>query len=73
MQAVRWINGREKPNGLVVTVPGAKGWLDKVVKAIEEGVPLLLENMKDSIEAIIDNLVARAYVKKGTKLQVCLS
>uniref|UniRef100_A0A7S2NI24 Dynein heavy chain n=1 Tax=Haptolina brevifila TaxID=156173 RepID=A0A7S2NI24_9EUKA len=72
MQAVKWIMGREKANGLITTVPGAKGWLDKVVRAIEEGVPLLLENMKDVIEAILDNLVARAYVRKGTKMQVAL-
>jgi len=72
MQAVKWIMGREKPNGLIMTVPGAKGWLDKVVQGLEEGLPLLLENMKDSIEAILDNLVARAYVKKGTKIQVAL-
>ena len=44
MQAVAWIYGREKPNGLVSTVPGAKGWLNKVAKALEQGVPLLLED-----------------------------
>jgi dynein heavy chain len=72
MQAVAWIYGREKPNGLVSTVPGAKGWLNKVAKALEEGVPLLLENMNSVVEAILDNLVARAYVRKGTKVQVYL-
>jgi len=72
MQAVKWIMGREKANGLIVSVPGAKAWLDKVVQALEEGVPLLLENMRDQVEAILDNLVARAYVRKGTKLQVAL-
>jgi len=72
MQAVAWIVGREKNNGLIVAVPGSKGWLDKVVSAIETGVPVLLENMKDAIEAILDNLVARAYVRKGTKMQVAL-
>jgi dynein heavy chain len=72
MQAVRWIIGHEKANGLVTTVPGAKGWLDKVVGALEAGNSLLLENMGDTIEAILDNLVARAYVRKGSKLQVNL-
>ena len=72
MQAVVWIAGREKPNGLISCVPGSSGWLDKVVRAIEEGVPLLLENVPASIEAILDNLVARAYVRKGTKVQVNL-
>ena len=72
MQAVAWINGREKPNGLVTTVPGAKGWLNKVAKALEEGLPLLLENLNSVVEAILDNLVARAYVRKGTKVQVYL-
>jgi len=72
MQAVQWIVGRETKNDMITTVPGVKGWLDKVAKALEEGVPLLLENVKDSIEAILDNLVARAYVRKGTKVQVYL-
>ena len=40
MQAIKWIIGREKSNNLIMTVPGAKGWLDKVVQALEEGVPL---------------------------------
>merc|ERR1719502_462847 len=31
-----------------------------------------MENVPASIEAILDNLVARAYVRKGTKLQVYL-
>ena len=57
---------REEPNGLISVVPGAKGWLDKVIRALEEGLPLLLENMKETIEAILDNVVARAYVKKGS-------
>ena len=72
LQAVVWIRGREDPNGLISVVPGAKGWLDKVIRALEEGLPLLLENMKESIEAILDNVIARAFVKKGTKLQVAL-
>ena len=72
LQAVVWIRGREEPNGLISTVPGAKGWLDKVIRALEEGLPLLLENMKESIEAILDNVVARAFIKKGTKLCVAL-
>ena len=72
LQAVVWIRGREDANGLISTVPGNKGWLDKVIRALEEGLPLLLENLKDSIEAILDNVVARAYVKKGSKFQVYL-
>ena len=72
LQAVVWVRGREESNGLLSVVPGAKGWLDKVIRALEEGLPLLLENMKETIEAIIDNVVARAFIKKGLKLQVYL-
>ena len=77
MQAVKWIVGHEKSNGLLTTVPGPRArigrdWRDKVVNALEEGVPLLLENMKDSIEGVLGNLVARAYIKSGSKLQVAL-
>ena len=59
LQAVVWIAGREEPNGLIRLVPGSKGWLDKVIRSLEEGLPLLLENMKDH-RGDLDN-VARAF------------
>jgi hypothetical protein len=50
MQAVAWINGREKPNGLVTTVPGTKGWLNMV---LEEGVPLLLGSLNSVVLVLL--------------------
>ena len=68
LQAITWIIGREEKNGLVRMTLGSKGYLDKVIRALEEGLPLLIENMAESIEAVLDNVIARAYIKKGSKI-----
>ena len=72
LQAINWIVGREEPNGLVRLSLGQKSYLDKVVRALEDGLPMVIENMGESIDAVLDNMIARAFSKKGSKLQVKL-
>jgi dynein heavy chain len=72
LQAVAWIGQREEPNGLIRLTLGSKGYLDKVIRSLEEGLPLLIEKMGESIDAVLDNVIARAFIKKGSKLQVKL-
>ena len=72
LQAIEWIQTREEPNGLIKLTLGSKNYLDKVARAMEEGLPLLIENMGESIDAVLDNMVARAFTKKGSKLGVKL-
>ena len=35
---------------------------------MEEGLPLMIENMGEHIDAVLDQMVARAFTKKGSKL-----
>jgi len=72
LQAINWIAGREEPNGLVRLTLDQKNYLDKVVRALEEGLPMVIENMGEEIDAVLDNMIARAFIKKGSKLQVKL-
>ena len=72
LQAIVWISNREEPNGLVKLTLGSKNYVDKVARAMEEGLPLLIENMGETIDAVLDNMVARAFTKKGSKLGVKL-
>ena len=72
LQAIVWLVQRETPNGLIKLTLGSKGYLDKVARGMEEGLPIMIENMGEGIDAVLDNMVARAFTKKGTKLGVKL-
>ena len=44
-----------------------RNYLDKVVRGLEEGLPLLIENLGMSLDAVLGNMVARAFIRKGDK------
>ncbi|KAJ1635860.1 flagellar outer dynein arm heavy chain beta [Pavlovales sp. CCMP2436] len=70
LQGVTWIKQREEKNGLVVTGLGAKGYIDKVIRAMQEGLPILLENIGENIDAVLEPVIARSFIKKGRKLMI---
>ena len=45
LQAIVWLVQRETPNGLIKLTLGSKGYLDKVARGMEEGLPIMIENM----------------------------
>jgi len=72
LQGIGWIRKREEKNNLLITRLGQKGMLDKLERAIENGEPVLLENLQESIEAVLGPIVGRQYFKKNRKLHVAL-
>jgi dynein heavy chain len=68
LQGISWIRGRETPNGLVSCQQSFGGYLDMMAKAMEEGIPMLLEKCGQAFDAVMENVLARATIAKGRKL-----
>lgn len=47
-----------------------KGYIDKVISCIENGKPLLIENLPDDIDAVLEPVVGRLTMRRGQNLVV---
>ena len=70
LQGIKWITGKEEKHGLVIIQQSQHKYIDKVINAIENGLPLMIENLPDDIDAVLDPVVSRALIKKGRNLLV---
>lgn len=70
MQGIRWVMNREEPNGLTIIQQSQKGYIDKVINCIENGKPLLIENLPDDIDAVLDPVVGKMTMRRGQNLVV---
>lgn len=61
---------REEANGLTIIQQSQKGYIDKVIACIENGRPLLLENLPDDIDAVLDSVVGKQTMKRGQNLVI---
>lgn len=72
LQGIVWIKEREAKNNLFITRLGQKGMLDKLERCIENGEPVLIENLEESIDAVLGPIVGRQFFRKARKLNVKL-
>jgi len=70
LQGIAWIKERESKNSLQVVRMGAPKTVDQMEKAIENGYSVLIENMAESIDAVLMPVVTRSTYKKGRSLYV---
>lgn len=70
LQGIRWIMNREEEHGLTIIQQSQKGYIDKVIQCIENGKPLLIENLPDDIDAVLDPVVGKMTMKRGQNLVV---
>ena len=63
-QANKWIKNKKSADGLVVVNPNAADMLRSLENAIQFGTPVLLEDVKESIDPVLEPLLARAFRKK---------
>ena len=69
LQGIKWIKTRYGDNLKVIRL-GQKGYLDKIESAISLGDVLLMENIEESIEAVLDALLGRNTIKKGKAIKI---
>lgn len=72
LQGILWIKERESKNNLQVTRMGASNMLQVMERAIEAGHSVLVENMGETIDAVLNPIITRSTFKKGRSLYVKL-
>ena len=65
MQGIRWIKNREEANGLVILQQSQPKYVDKVLNCIENGIPLMLENLPVDLDAVLDPVLGKQTIKRG--------
>lgn len=71
LQGQKWIRGKEG-NELKVIQLSQKGWLKNIEMAVTNGNILMIEALGQEIDAVLDPLLSRQFVKKGKLLTVKL-
>ena len=67
-----FVRERESKNSLVVTRMGANNMMTVMERAIEAGQSVLIENMGESIDAVLNPVITRSTFKKGRNMYVKL-
>jgi dynein heavy chain len=69
LQGVTWIKNREGSKLKTVRL-GAKGYLDAIEKAVSSGDVVLIEDIQESIDAVLNPLLGRETIKKGKYIKM---
>ena len=65
LQGITWLKEREKASNLQVTRLSNNRMVKILEAAIESGNPVMIENLENSIDAVIQPVYARAIIKRG--------
>ena len=65
LQGIAWIKEREAKNNLHVVRMGAPKTVTVIERAIEAGESVLIENMEETIDAVLNTVVTRSVTKRG--------
>jgi dynein heavy chain len=65
LQGLKWIKSRYNENMKVLRLT-KRNYLDNIELAISNGEILLLENIMETIDAVLDPILGRVLIKKGT-------
>lgn len=55
---------------MVILRLNQKGFMDNLEEAIREGRTVLLENIEESLDAVLDPLLERAFIRKGKFIKI---
>ncbi|CAG7823312.1 unnamed protein product [Allacma fusca] len=69
LQGVKWIKSVYGTELRVIRL-GQKGYLDVIVESITQGHRVLVENIMESVEPVLEPLLARNLIKKGTAIKL---
>ena len=69
LQGIKWIKNRYGKDLTTIRL-GPPGYLDIVEKCIINGTVLLIENMPEDVEPVLDSLLGRQLIKKGTAVKL---
>ncbi|XP_029930046.1 dynein heavy chain 11, axonemal [Myripristis murdjan] len=69
LQGIKWIKSRCGSSLKVVSL-GQKGYVDVIEQAVVTGDTVLIENLEETIDPVIDPLLGRHTIKKGSCIKV---
>eukprot|EP00965_Chrysotila_dentata_P196733 6177762-Pleurochrysis_carterae.AAC.2 len=69
----RWVREVERPNGLISIQPSRRGAQKLVEGALREGLPVLVEVVGESLDALLEPVVRKSIVAKGRKALMSLA
>ncbi|BFF92572.1 dynein beta chain ciliary [Drosophila madeirensis] len=69
LQGIKWVKNKYGA-GLVVLRLTQRGYLDQVEKAVSNGNVLLIENIGENVDPVLNPLLGRQLIKKGTILKI---
>ena len=65
LQGIRWIKNKFGEKLKIIQLSKAN-YINDVEHCIENGIPLMIENLQEDIDAVLDPVVARQTIKVGT-------
>ncbi|CAG9859865.1 unnamed protein product [Phyllotreta striolata] len=68
-QGIKWIKSKYG-DALTSVRPTARGYIEKMEKCISKGEICLLENIGESVESVLDNILGRVLIKRGTVVKI---
>lgn len=69
LQGIKWIK-QKFGDQLRILRLSHKNYLDTIERAITKGETLLIENIDESVDAVLDPLLGRVLIKKGTIMKI---
>lgn len=72
LQGISWLREKEKDNSLKITRLSYKDMIRVIGNSIEMGYSVILENLEESIDAVLAPVVGRNAIKRGKKLYMKL-
>merc|ERR1719253_1186424 len=72
LQGIVWIKNKETENGLQITRMGHSKMVNTFEVSLDQGKSVLIENMAETIDAVLMPVVSRNTIKRGAKKLVKL-
>ncbi|GAB6022905.1 Dynein heavy chain 9, axonemal [Chamberlinius hualienensis] len=69
LQGVKWLKQRHQGN-LTCLQFGQKGFYEQIETAVKQGSTTLIENIGETIDPMLDPLLGRITIKKGTAIKI---
>lgn len=69
LQGLKWIKQKFGDKLIVLRLTN-RGYLDVIEQAISNGDTLLIENIEETVDAVLDPLLGRILIKKGKVLKI---
>lgn len=68
-QGIKWIKSKYGDNLVVIRLT-MRNYLDRMERAVSNGEVVLLENIGETVDAVLEPLLGRVLIRKGKVLKV---